>query len=688
MQRRTFLGAALAVPSLTGSPAQQTSRPQPARWLDNGLIDAGGSHEGLLFVTRRGGQRLDAREAYERDQSEDVMLRLKSQGVEVFHTHFYKGFGMAAEKPEMEDARRVAAIAHRHGLKVDGYLQWNTMMYETFFAEEPRARGWIQRDSLGKPILLTYGYQQSFRYRPCFANQEYLDYLKKIVHFAVTEVKADFIHFDNFDLNPEPDSCHCTACTEGFRRYLNTKYSPARRKERFGFENVDYINPPEWNAENPPQRMKIIFDPAIQEWIDFRCEVMARALAGMAGYIKSLNSEVAVECNPHGITGGNRAWEAGIDHARILPSTDVFWTEEENEPGLDKDGRLLSKIRSYKLARACRNILLTYTSGHPLETAECLAFNQTIGYAGNHPLAPHMVRYIAFYRRHREFFIGTEDVTPVGLLRSYPSIAYNQPRAQLSAVLAEQALIQAAIPFGLVFDAGLAGLSKYGLLLLPESECLSDEQLTAIRQFVANGGGLVAIGQAGLYDEWRRLRTQPGLTGLIDGQRTASGYEERVERADASAGEPVRKQAGKGRTVYLPALEFDGALPSMGSYSKVGDQFWKRPRNWRQLAAAIHWAASGVIPLRLAAPDFLVANLVAQPQKRRTLLHLVNYNARRAPLGEPVSATVHLPAPARGVTLYSPDLEEPRRLTSRNEGTAVSFSVPPVEVYSFAAIDW
>ena len=33
-------------------------------------------------------------------------------------------------------------------------------------------------------------------------------------------------------------------------------------------------------------------------------------------------------------TGENRAWENAIDHARLLTSTDVFWTEEENPPRL------------------------------------------------------------------------------------------------------------------------------------------------------------------------------------------------------------------------------------------------------------------------------------------------------------------------------------------------------------------
>jgi hypothetical protein len=685
VRRRDFLGAALAAPALESAPVPR------ARWIENGIIDAGGSHEGYLFVTRRGGQRFDARETYERAQSEETIARLKSQGVEVFHTHLYKGFGMAAEKPEMEDTRRVAGIAHRHGLKVDTYIQWNTLMYETFFAEEPRAKDWVQRDSLGKPILLTYGYQQSYRYRPCFSNPEYLDYVEKIVRFAVQEVKTDFIHFDNFDLNAEPDSCHCPACVEGFRRLLKEKYPPERRRERFGFENVDYVNPPVWNASNPPGQMKIIFDPAVQEWIDYRCETMARGLARMASLAKSLNPEVVIECNPHGITGGNRAWEAGLDHARFLKSTQVFWTEEGNPPGWHSDGRLVSKIRSYKLARAWRNILFTYTSGHPLETAECLAFNQTIGFAGGDPLRPHMLRYIDFYRRNRDLFTGAEDVTPVALLRSYPSITYNQPRAQLTAVLAEQSLIQAAIPFGLVFDEHLADLARYRVLVLPDSESLSGPQLASIRQFVENGGGLVAIGQAALYDEWRRLRARPGLEGLIDGQRLAArAYEERVEAMDVS-GEPVRKQTGKGRTVYLPALRFDGPLPEMGSYFQIGARFWKRPANWRQLADAIAWAAPDPVPLRIAAPEYLVANLVTQPEQRRTMLHMVNYNARRAGLSAPAAVTLRLPGPAKEIKLYSPDLPDagqPLTIPLQNQGAAVAFQVPGVKVYSILAASW
>ncbi|HKS97313.1 MAG TPA: hypothetical protein VJV74_14420, partial [Terriglobia bacterium] len=211
-------------------------------------------------------------------------------------------------------------------------------------------------------------------------------------------------------------------------------------------EDVTFVNPPQWNRENRPEKMEIIYDPAIQEWIDYRCQVMADALRQMALYAKSLNPEVAIEINPHGITGGNRAWEAGIDHARLLKWTEVFWTEEDNPPGYLPDGRLVSKIRSYKLARAFDNVLLTYIADNPVAMAECLAFNQTIGYAGEDPIPPAMLKYLSFYRERRDLFLGTRDVSTVAVLRSYPSITYHNAQAQLSAILVEQALIQSRVP--------------------------------------------------------------------------------------------------------------------------------------------------------------------------------------------------------------------------------------------------
>jgi hypothetical protein len=693
MNRREFVGTMAGtivaanfgggLPGLAQQSAAASS-PQGA-WIDNGIIDAGGSHEPYIYVVRRGGQALNARQIYEHDQSEEVIRQLHSQGVEVFHTHLYKGFGMAAEMREMQDTIRAAAIAHRYGMKIDTYVQWDTMMYETFFAEEPRAQQWIQRDVLGKPILLPYGYQQSFRYRPCFSNQEYLDYLKKVVRFAVEEVKTDFIHFDNFSLSPEPDSCHCINCKTGFRNQLRKKYSAARLKERFGFSNVDYMNPPIWNVQNPPEKLDIIYDPGFQEWIDYRCQEMADALAQMAALIRSLNPAVVVEINGNGITGQNLSWLIGIDHSRLLPQTQVFWAEAHDQPEYFPDNRMVSTIRTYKLARTYDNVAFTYTSGSEAAIGECLAFNQTIGFAGQSPLGAEMLKYISFYRKHRDCYVGSRDVAPVAVLRSFPSITYHNSACGLSAILAEQTLIQSRIPFQISFDQQLAALSppEHNILILPNSESLSDEQISVIRRFVESGGGLVVIGQSGLYDEWRRLRVTPGLHDLVDNQVRGEAYEEEVTASTAASGAPLRKEVGQGRVFYIPGLQFDGPLPPSEPYFSIDTAFWKRPANWQQLTDGIAWASGGSLPLNVSGPDYLVANFVEQPHRNRRFVHLVNFNFKKTPSIEKVeiSCAAANGNAAQAVRLYSPESEVARELPFRMNNGKVSFTVPRMNAY-------
>lgn len=698
MNRREFVGTmvgAAAAAKLGGGfyglaeESTAATRPQGA-WIHNGIIDAGGSHEPYIFVVRRGGESLNARHIYEKEQSEELIRLLHNQGVEVFHTHLYKGFGMAAEMPEMQDTVRSAAIAHRYGMKIDTYVQWDTMMYETFFAEEPRAQQWIQRDVVGKPILLTYGYQQSFRYRPCFSNQEYLDYLKKILRFAVEEVKTDFIHFDNFTLNAEPDSCHCDACKTGFRNRLRKKYSAAELKERFGFVNVDYVNPPLWNRQNPPEKLNIIYDPGFQEWIDYRCQMMTDALEQMVTEIRSLNPNVVVEINPGGISGENCPWLNGIDHPRLLKHTEAFWDEWRNLPEYFPDNRMVSGIRTYKLARTYKNVVFNYTDTSEAAIGECLAFNQTIGFAGESPLTKEMLKYISFYRKNRDSYVGTQDVASVAVLRSYPSMTYHHSRAGLSAILVEQTLIQARIPFHMIFDEHLAELSPSAckVLVLPDSECLSDSQIASIRNFVEAGGGLIVTGQAGLYDQWRRSRPTPGLKDLVDHQVRGSSYEERVKPMAVTAGAASQKEVGRGRVYYIPGLEFDGPLPPAEPYFTLNNVYWKRPKNWKQLVDGITWASQGDIPLSVEGPDYLVANLVGQPHRNRRFVHLINYNSKNVPSIQNIELKCAVPSgkPVTAVRVYSTESEAPTSVPFQIRDRLVVATIPHVNTYCMVEI--
>ena len=81
--------AKLGTTAFHGSVAQAATRgtePPQGSWIKDGLILAGGDQEPYIFVVRRGGQKLDAHEYYEFEQSEKAIRKLKDQGIEVFLT--------------------------------------------------------------------------------------------------------------------------------------------------------------------------------------------------------------------------------------------------------------------------------------------------------------------------------------------------------------------------------------------------------------------------------------------------------------------------------------------------------------------------------------------------------------------------------------------------------------------------
>ncbi len=424
-------------------------------WIKDGFADAGATHEPWMFQVRRNNGNFNQwqKEYYEYQTSEEYIKSLAEAGVTVYHLYLYKGFGFEAEKEHMDKAAKAAATAHKYGMKVDTYIQWNSMMYETFFAEVPEAETdlWYQVDVNGKPIMITYSYQQSFRYRPCFNHDGYMNYFKeKIIRYAIEVVKTDFLHFDNFDYNDPNDADFNPATIAAFRKYLRDKYTPQERIERFGFANVSHVLPPMWNAPNPAGKIVEVKDPMIQEWIDFRCWTLTTRLAECARFARSLNKEVVVEVNCGGIEGGSRAWEYGINHGDLLQYANVIWAEDLNFAQW-KDGVAVGKFRNYKLGRATNTFIMSYNH-KPYDFAENLALNRTIASLGWDELDEVELKYLKFWQTHKDLYTKAQGAERVAVLRSYPSMAYNIVDTQVSVNMAEQALQQRQIPFAIIFD--------------------------------------------------------------------------------------------------------------------------------------------------------------------------------------------------------------------------------------------
>lgn len=662
--------------------------PYPAWISEYPLVFVGNWDAMPIYKRRTGGNPVWQEENYNMEHSVESVNRFKEMGVTMVLLHFYKGFGLEAEKEHMEDAKKFASLCKQNGLKVGVYVG-STIGYETFLLEKPEAVDWFVPDYMGQPVV--YG-NQTFRKRVYFMHPEYIEYMKRVVRIAVEDLKVDLIHFDNTSLQAQAPIFFHPMAIENFRTFLKNKYSPEMLKKRFGFSDVRYVEPPKYNSP-----LSKIDDPLFQEWIDFRCQQLAEYYGILRRYIRGLNPEVAIVNNPHsGLSGSNTIWEQGVDYPKLLSQTDFIWTEEGNKAGVNNEGVLISKIRTFKMARTLNNRVFTYTFDNRLEMAESMAYNrQGMGMVGglremvdggrlkgNYELPVEQINYIKFFHKNFDYYRDVDNIADVAVLHSFETMAYNNDRPYQSTYLYEQVLIQNKIPFDIIFDDNLKDLSRYKVLVLGDQECLSDEKLDMIRTFVNQGGGLVATEHTSLYTGWRQRRGDFGLKDVF--KVSAPEWHGRSSTEDI-LNLPIQKnQAGKGRVVYIP--EVQPSFPKPPSVAMTS-RYWKLPVNWKKLVESVQWASGNSLSLNIEAPLSVTIELSEKKDKSALILHLVNFDSK-SPSVKNIKVEVQVPEGKKvsHVTVLTPDSRTDDILRFKESGTQAFFTVPNLSIYNMVVI--
>jgi hypothetical protein len=243
-------------------------------------------------------------------------------------------------------------------------------------------------------------------------------------------------------------------------------------------------------------------------------------------------------------------------------------------------------------------------------------------------------------------------------------------------------------PLTLINDWDLepGALAKYRVLVLPNAAALSDAQVEAVRDYVRNGGGLVATGETSLFDELGRPRKDFALADVFGvgyrghprpkGERPAldpnfavvaddAYWKERVgvgrlswrdhpllrdgrledlvprkdvvfrgpqvavsEPADASEVAVRLKPEGAAEAVPGVVVRPFGKGRVVYFAAGVDAAMWSYsyPYQRRMMGRAIEWAAGGPFSIRVEAPMCVQATFFEQsdPAGRRTIVHLFN----------------------------------------------------------------
>jgi hypothetical protein len=107
---------------------------QKKRDLARGIVWP--THEPVMFSLRRGGHSDDLIETYARQHDPDNIKAQLAAGVRYGRLHFYKGFGIDFERPEIDKSIAMAEFMHKNGMKVSIYVA-GTMFVESLYREVP-----------------------------------------------------------------------------------------------------------------------------------------------------------------------------------------------------------------------------------------------------------------------------------------------------------------------------------------------------------------------------------------------------------------------------------------------------------------------------------------------------------------------------------------------------------------------
>ncbi len=322
------------------------------------------------------------------------------------------------------------------------------------------------------------------------------------------------------------------------------------------------------------------------------------------------------------------------------------------------------------------------------------------------------------------------------------------PAHMESAVGVFRAMMEDHLPLDIIIEPDLENLQtllQYKVLILPNAACLSAKANESIRAFVKGGGGLVALHESSICDEFgdrhddfsladlygahfkatedfsARWPNYPkwteiylGITGsdlhpISDDPVVRSNYRrgsDRLQYIGWMTNVEVAPGASKlGRRLSTPTewplivLNSAGAGRSAYFAADIGQAYFLAPYQYqrRLITNAVRWAASKSPPIQIAAPLCVQAAFYTQNEGRRSIVHLlneINTSANRAiPENNPSQREETLPILDIIVTVLGTDFttafEEPghRQLPLKRTETGVEVTLPRLDVHAMIVFE-
>ena len=448
--------------------------------------------------------------------------------------------------------------ARDHGIVVVARMD-SSRANQRFYDAHP---DWFTVDAQGTPYPAgRFGHDQEQYYTACISGPYYREYLPSVIQEICERYHPDGFSDNSWSgLGRSGGICYCRSCRESFAAFSGGRDLPRAKDwdapayrawiewsyaqrislwdlnnqvtHRFGGQDCEWSGMNsgsltnqcrsfrDWRAitrpaDESPERVRIIFldhqgrAQAAPLWQNGEQGKLIRSLMGddapmpesIAFYNNTGNYRLSSKPEPEvrlwfceAVAGGIRPWwhHVGADHEdrrMFRTAVPLFTWHEQNERYL-RDRRHLASVA------------------------------------------------VLYWQRNNDFY-GRDDA---------------EERCDAPARGLGAALVRARIPYAMVNadHLGTVDLSRYRALLLPNIGALTEAHGQALRDYVTQGGGLLATGETSLYDQWGDRRSDLLLADLF-GAHVAG---ESISGTDATLGETRREPS------YLRFADPPGERPA------------------------------------------------------------------------------------------------------------------------------
>lgn len=636
---------------------------------------------------------------------------------------FYFKSSVAKEVP-LDILGEYLNAAHKEGIRV--IIYFNVHWLSPTVAKEHK--DWLQLRRDRSIIDDVYGLGMS----PCVNSPDYRRWSFQVIKdLAQYDIDGIFLDGPIFIAS----GCYCDACREKFKR-------------EFG---EDLPSKEDWE------------DPVWKKFIEFRYQSITDYMRDAYNTLKSVKPEAIIYMNGQGLWP---SWPNGRDNRLLAPYQDIIGAEG------GFIGGDLTKVFLWKPAMSAK-LLETQASGKPtvifIAGKNCnwdnysltpeetkLLYADTIAYGASpwygefydnifDPGADAAGEMNKFIEENEEYLEKTSSVADVALVWSIKTADYYRATVPITDFTQEgerltrhiragdhykafmgyfEALTRSHIPFDVLDEKGIEEkLNQYKVLILPNVACMSDSIGEIIKEWVKDGGILIATFETSFYDEWGNRRTTPILSDTFGVDIEGIDGPCRLDYFDLGEGvffdgikaklipSPIFRIKGKvtsGKSLTFYREKFPARyqpLPPTSIYPAIIENSYYKGKvfyfcgNIDETYLEFHFPEHRLLmvksielftsPLVITdAPESVEISIREQKEKNRIIVHLINFTGE---MTRPINRIV----PIYNINLTFPWVTSAKKVISLLDQKEISFNlnrglnlvVPKLETYNAIVIE-